>query len=260
MKGSGGEGPHLRPMYGIATMQPYSQPQHSSAAASRHCCATSVPSRQRPPRDVIPPCSLPAEAQPSHTTQPIPYDPMLLDSMPPSHLPYLPYQGDRHGSHKTRPHRSRVLLTSHSWVKITQKKERQDRTGRGQRRLLEGWDAVVTSTLAVHRDPIVTSTSIDLDSPPREAACITVQCRTQKQDPSSPSTQALSLTCSSKLRCAAAARSVLVAVRACSWPRVLCCAGQFPSTSCIAPCTIQGPCLPACLPALPALPFVGQCK
>lgn len=42
---------------------------------------------------------------------------------------------------------------------------------------------------------------------------------------------------------------VLVAVRACSWPRVPCCAGQFPSTSCIAPCTIQGHCLP-CLPAL----------
>lgn len=100
---------------------------NNPAAASRHCCAASVPSRQRPSRDVI---AHSGRATISHTTQHNPYDPIMLDSPPASHLPN---QSDRHGSHQTRPRRSQVLLTSHSWDRTSQiqDKTRQDKATEG---------------------------------------------------------------------------------------------------------------------------------
>jgi hypothetical protein len=60
--------------------------RNSPAAASRHCCAASVPSRQRPSRDVIPHSD---RATTSHTTQPNPSHPIPSHPIP---------------SHPTRPH------------------------------------------------------------------------------------------------------------------------------------------------------------
>lgn len=53
--------------------------------------------------------------------------------------------------------------------------------------------------------------------------------------------------------------SGLVACRACSWLRFRCYAGQFPSTSCMAPGALHYP--RSCLPAsLSCLSFIGRCR
>lgn len=126
MKGPGGGDPIFGRCLVLQQCSPIPN-GNNPAAASRHCCAASVPSRQRPSRDVI---AHSGRATISHTTQHNPYDPIMLDSPPASHLPN---QSDRHGSHQTRPRRSQVLLTSHSWDRTSQiqDKTRQDKATEG---------------------------------------------------------------------------------------------------------------------------------
>lgn len=98
-----------------------------------------MPSRQRPPPDVIP---LARSGRATQAIQPNPYNPYCLTAR---RLHTYPTASDRRGSHQTQPSRGQVLLTSHS-----RDMTRYDKTRQDHRRLLEGWAALVTSP--VRRD------------------------------------------------------------------------------------------------------------